>query len=265
MIIQGFRDVLFPFNEGVKAAKCIKNAQKDVHLIGVEGGHLQPFAQSSPSGQTPFWYIGKTVQCGNKQKYNLQDTILAWLNHQLKDRSEKPNLDELCVDNSPVRSLQDLMANTAYTITPTKITATKTQAVFVPIQIAEHAQYITGNPLLKLKVEAEESTSPTLFISLAIKSKQTGKYQIVNEQTTPFNLDKKHQYDQIVLGSAQHGVTQDIELSSINTRLEVGDTLGLFINTESIYYKRIKQPKFEVGISGEIILPKLWSIENSVQ
>lgn len=265
LIIQGFRDVLFPFNEGVKAAKCIKNAQKDVHLIGVEGGHLQPFAQSSPSGQTPFWYIGKTVQCGNKQKYNLQDTILAWLNHQLKDRSEKPNLDELCVDNSPVRSLQDLMANTAYTITPTKITATKTQAVFVPIQVAEHAQYITGNPLLKLKVEAEESTSPTLFISLAIKSKQTGKYQIVNEQTTPFNLDKKHQYDQIILGSAQHGVTQDIELSSINTRLEVGDTLGLLINTESIYYKRIKQPRIEAGISGEIILPKLWSIENSVQ
>lgn len=87
----------------------------------------------------------------------------------------------------------------------------------------------------------------------------------MNEQTTPFNLDKKHQYDQIVLGSAQHGATQMIELSGINTQLKEGDTLGLLINTESIYYKRIKQPKIEVGISGEIILPKLWSIENSVQ
>ena len=36
-------DVLFPFNKVLKAAQCIQKSH-EVHLIGVQGGHLQPFA-----------------------------------------------------------------------------------------------------------------------------------------------------------------------------------------------------------------------------
>lgn len=67
LIIQGFRDVLFPFNEGVKATKCLQEANRQVHLIGVEGGHLQPFAQHSPLGSTPFGILENLFVVGIKR------------------------------------------------------------------------------------------------------------------------------------------------------------------------------------------------------
>nr|MBP7927140.1 peptidase S15 [Acinetobacter sp.] len=88
----------------------------------------------------------------------------------------------------------------------------------------------------------------------------TGKYQILNEQTTPLNPAKKRLYDQVIQGSSQQdGEGQNIELSSVNAKLHKNDTLGLLINSESIYYQKIRQPKIEAEISGQIILPKLWS------
>ncbi|MCH7336149.1 CocE/NonD family hydrolase [Acinetobacter sp. NIPH 2699] len=265
LIIQGFRDILFPFNEGVKAAECVKQARQKVHLIGVQGGHLQPLAQHSPSGQTPFWYIGKSVHCGDKQHYNLQNTILKWFDQKLKDQTTTLKLPELCVDHSPVTQLTDLNPTTSYTMNRTWIAATKTQAVFVPIHEAKQATHITGSPLLTLNVEAE-SNDPVLFISVAVKSKETGKYVVLNEQTAPFNHAKKQIYDQITLGlthSDSHH--QRIELPSINGKLNEGDTLGLLINSESIYYQKVKQPKIEAWISGQIVLPKLWFGEDANQ
>lgn len=260
LIIQGFRDVLFPFNEGVKAAQCIQHAQHEVHLIGVQGGHLQPFAQHSPLGNTPFWYIGKSVSCGNKQHYNLQDTIMAWFNQKLKDQTPI-TLPELCIDHSPVNHLSDLTPSTHYSITKTWIAATRKQAVFIPIHSATQTTYMTGSPQLTLNIESKSGQiAPTLFISVAVKSASTGKYQILNEQTTPLNPAKKRLYDQVIQGSSQQdGEGQNIELSSVNAKLHKNDTLGLLINSESIYYQKIRQPKIEAEISGQIILPKLWS------
>ncbi|ENU31263.1 hypothetical protein F991_00842 [Acinetobacter sp. CIP-A165] len=260
LIIQGFRDILFPFNEGVKAAECIKQARHKVHLIGVQGGHLQPLAQQSPSGQTPFWYIGKSVRCSDKQDHNLQDTILMWFDQKLKDKIPKMQLPELCVDHSPVTHLTDLNPTTSYTLNRTWIAATTTQAVFVPIHVAQQVTHITGAPRLSLNVEAKtESSDPVLFISVAVKSKETGKYVVLNEQTAPFNQGRKQIYDQITLDLADRNKSlQSIELPSINGELKQGDTLGLLINSESIYYQKFQQAKIEAWVSGQIILPKLW-------
>ncbi|MCH7382251.1 CocE/NonD family hydrolase [Acinetobacter dispersus] len=260
LIIQGFRDVLFPFNEGVKAAQCIQQAQREVHLIGVQGGHLQPFTQHSPLGSTPFWYIGKSVRCGNQQHYNLQKTILAWFNQKLKDQTPSGSLPELCVDQSPVNQLTDLKPVTTYILNKTWIAPTKAQAVFIPIHTAQQSISMTGAPLLTLSIQtAPEYTNATLFISVAVKSKTTGKYAILNDQTAPFNPTKKISYDQIRLGlNDQTGEAQTIELPSVYGQLKVGDTLGLLIKSESQYYQRIKQAKIEAWISGQIVLPKLW-------
>ena len=88
----------------------------------------------------------------------------------------------------------------------------------------------------------------------------SGKYKILNEQTAPFNPAKKRLYDQVTLGASQQaGESQSIELPSVNAKLNPDDTLGLLINSESVYYQKIKQPKIEAEISGQIVLPKLWS------
>jgi hypothetical protein len=261
LIIQGFRDVLFPFNQGVKAAQCIQKAQHEVHLIGVQGGHLQPFAQHSPLGDTPFWYIGKSVACGNQKQYKLQDTIMGWFDQKLKDQTATIDLPELCVDKSPVYKFKDLDAKTQYTLNRTWIEPQNSQAVFVPIHTITELAHLTGTPQLNLKIETPNNkVEPTLFISMAIKSEKTGKYAILNDQTTALNPSKKHTFDQVIShkNSASKG-NQTIELPSINGRLNKGDTLGLLIQTESIYYQKIKQPKIEAWISGQITLPKFWS------
>ncbi|UUM28987.1 CocE/NonD family hydrolase [Acinetobacter colistiniresistens] len=261
LIIQGFRDVLFPFNEGVKAAQCMQQAQHEVHLIGVQGGHLQPFVQHSPHGSTPFWYIGQSVHCGNQQQYNLQKTILAWFNQKLKDQSPAESLPALCVDQSPVNHFSDLHPISSYDLKKTWIAPTKVQAVFVPIHTAQQPISITGSALLSLNMETTSKyADSTMFISMAIKSKSTGKYTILNDQTAPFNPAKKRSYDQIRLNSASHNEkTQTIELPSVYGQLNQGDTLGLLINSESVYYQRIQQPKIEAWISGQIVLPKFWN------
>ncbi len=260
LIIQGFRDVLFPFNEGVKAAQCMQQAQHEVHLIGVQGGHLQPFVQHSPRGSTPFWYIGQSVHCGNQQQYNLQNTILAWFNQKLKDQSPAESLPELCVDQSPVNHFSDLQPISSYDLKKTWIVPTAAQAVFVPIHTAQQPISITGAALLSLNMETtHEYADVTLFISMAIKSKITGKYTVLNDQTAPFNPAKKRSYDQIRLGSAGYNEKmQTIELPSVYGQLNEGDTLGLLINSESVYYQKIQQPKIEAWISGQIVLPKFW-------
>jgi len=106
---------------------------------------------------------------------------------------------------------------------------------------------------------APEYADATLFISVAVKSKASGKYAILNDQTAPFNPTKKISYDQIRLGlNDQIGEAQTIELPSVYGQLKAGDTLGLLIKSESQYYQRIKQAKIEAWISGQIVLPKLW-------
>ncbi|HRM16512.1 MAG TPA: peptidase S15, partial [Acinetobacter parvus] len=136
-----------------------------------------------------------------------------------------------------------------------------TTSVFIPIHSATQTTYMTGSPQLTLNIESKSGQiAPTLFISVAVKSARTGKYQILNEQTTPLNPAKKRLYDQVIQGSSQQdGEGQNIELSSVNAKLHKNDTLGLLINSESIYYQKIRQPKIEAEISGQIILPKLWS------
>lgn len=260
LIIQGFRDVLFPFNEGIKAAQCIQQAQHEVHLIGVQGGHLQPFTQHSPLGSTPFWYIGKSVRCGNQQQYNLQKTILTWFDQKLKDQPSTVSLPELCVDQSPVNHFADLKPVTSYDLKKTWIAPTASQAVFIPIHTAQQSISMTGSPVVSLNMETTpEYADATLFISVAIKSKITGKYTILNDQTVPFNPTKKKSDDQIRSDSTHpHGEDQTIELASVHGQLNEGDTLGLLINSQSLYFQSTKQAKIEAWISGQIILPKLW-------
>jgi len=187
---------------------------------------------------------------------------LDWFSRKLKDQSATASLPELCVDQSPVNYFADLQPSNSYDLKKTWIAPTTAQAVFVPIHTAQQPISITGSVLLSLNMETTAKyADSTLFISMAIKSKITGKYTVLNDQTAPFNPAKKISYDQIRLGSkAQNGKIQSIELPSVYGQLNEGDTLGLLINSESLYYQKIQQPKIEAWISGQIVLPKLWQV-----
>ena len=94
---------------------------------------------------------------------------------------------------------------------------------------------------------------------MAVKSKETGKYRILNDQTTPFNLNKKVLNNQIVMNTTTvNDQAHQFELPSVHAQLHDGDTIGLLIKTESEYYQHLIQPKISAQISGHIVLPKFW-------
>ena len=133
LIIQGFRDVLFPFNEGVNAYQCLKNAGQDVRLVGMEGGHLQPGVQHAPGLNMPGWYIGKTISCQNKT-YNTQTMISTWFDSKLKDQTSDLNaIPAVCVDHSSASSIEALQASVSYQLPQLHITADGKRPLLVPL------------------------------------------------------------------------------------------------------------------------------------
>lgn len=259
LIIQGFRDVLFPFNEGLKAANCLKQAQRDVRLIGIQGGHLQPLVQRSPGLKTPIWYMDKTIQCP-QQKLNIQTAISVWFDSKLKDQktTELKTIPELCIDGSPVTRSEQLTANTVYPLSATEIKIKHAQPVFIPLTTTEQRQWLTGVPQLQLDVKAiDQQAVPVLFVSMAIQAKNASKYRVLNEQAIPISLEKMQQRNQIVseLGYPADPTELPIALPAINTELKAGDTLGLLISSRSRYFASNSQSKALVMINGQISLP----------
>ncbi len=91
LLIQGMRDVLFPLNQALDARVCFQHAGRDVRLIAVEHGHLQPTAQLSPG--LPVWYTQDRVRCEGRV-YEVADIINDWLNGKLRD-------DQAALDRVP--------------------------------------------------------------------------------------------------------------------------------------------------------------------
>ncbi len=108
LLIQGFRDVLFPMNEAARAYHCLQQAGVDVRLLGLQGGHLLPFTQAS-------WSLGFTmedeVHC-NGMSMRTTDVVLAWFDEKLKGHSGAAhNIPKICLT-------QDVYSGVAYQSIP---------------------------------------------------------------------------------------------------------------------------------------------------
>lgn len=264
LIIQGFRDALFPFNEGLKAQKCLQQAQRDVRLIGIQGGHLQPLVQHSPGLKTPIWYMDKTIQCP-QQKLNIQTAISVWFDSKLKDRTVDLNsIPTLCLDGSPVTSTEMLNAKTTYPLKALNIRATRFRPVFIPLTTIGKTGWISGVPQLQLTVQAQgQQPIPILFVSLAIQSKNSTRYRILNEQTLPVNLERLQQRNQIVheLNYPVDLPNMALELPAINAKLTAGDRIGLLMSSRSAYFGSSRQATANAIIEGQISLPELQPVQ----
>ena len=82
LLVQGFRDVLFPVNDALAARDCWARSGRDVRLIAIEHGHLAPTAQWSPSLKP--WHMASTVSCGGRD-LPMRELFLAWFDAKLKD------------------------------------------------------------------------------------------------------------------------------------------------------------------------------------
>ncbi|ONG41011.1 hypothetical protein BKE30_06175 [Alkanindiges hydrocarboniclasticus] len=295
LIIQGFRDVLFPFNEGISAYQCLKQAGHDVRLLGVEGGHLQPGVQRSPGLELPAWYIGKTMDCQGKM-LNIQAMIARWFDAKLKDQpAQLDQIPAVCIDHSPVQNSDALQPRVSYPLPALHIhagggyewlfkstdrlrhlfTAQHLPAhwqqpqhggqrpLLLPLTRMNATQWLTGIPRLHLSIDTpttvNNQNSPTLFVSLARWTPGKGSYQVLNEQVLPINLQKLHYRNQM-LSQLQVPIddpAKGIDLPAVNAKLKQGEVLGLVISSRSRYFGRSSKAHAEASISGYIELPEM--------
>lgn len=220
LLVQGFRDVLFPFNQALDARQCLLDAGRDVRLIGQDGGHLLPLSQHSPGLKTPIWYMETKVRC-HGQPLDLYDVVQDWFDGKLRGQAERlEGVPRFCIDGAPVEDVAALQPTQTWplpTLTlsaggrfewlmkpldhvgnwfvPARLpadwqapTSGSLRPARLPLTVVEEDAWLVGIPRLRLKLEdAASDASPTLYVHLAAWRPGSGSYRVLSEQVMPFN------------------------------------------------------------------------------
>jgi ABC-2 type transport system ATP-binding protein len=94
LIMQGFRDTLFNFNDGYNNYNCMKQRGGDVRLLTHQSGHILPISTEALEGPLDPFYAALTLpnfqdagtsgDCGN---IKLGDAQFAWFEEKLRSQS----------------------------------------------------------------------------------------------------------------------------------------------------------------------------------
>jgi pimeloyl-ACP methyl ester carboxylesterase len=204
LILQGTRDILFDFNQGIGISQCLKKASKQSRLIGIQDGHLQPFLQWG--GSNTFYHVENTVYCGHPSPINTQVAVKNWFDYTLRgDQSAGTRVPDLCMSTSPTDgvalssipmggkqiSLGLPMDSHAYqsSFTPKalvsyigKLRSGPTQPLIFPLDDIHGNMRMVGTPQLRIKNFNAPNEEMNLFIGLGIIEKN--KLSIINDQVT---------------------------------------------------------------------------------
>jgi len=102
-----------------------------------------------------------------------------------------------------------------------EITGGTFRPLFIPFKQAKDSQIVFGTPRAQLNVSYDEDqTVPLLYVGLGKKKSGQGSIELVNHQ----------------LSSLTSNNTHNIELPTISTNLEKGDTLGLLVYGYHAHY-----------------------------
>ncbi|MFZ5723583.1 MAG: alpha/beta hydrolase family protein [Pseudomonadota bacterium] len=254
LILQGFRDVLFPVNEGLDVRACLQQAGRDVRFIGIEDGHLLPLSQHTP-GWMVGWNVEKTLDCdGRKQK--TEDVIRDWFEAKLRGRSERlANVPDFCLTGDPqVDAAGAPPARQTFALARAHVGSGASGLVewaarpldhvknwfvpadgndwqqprngwlrpaLIPLQRAETAQWVAGVPRAKLVIDRSDRDAPVLFLQVAAWRPGSGSYRILSQQVTP------------VRGTG----TIETDLAAVRGKLEKGEVVGLLVRGYQSQYR----------------------------
>lgn len=270
LLIQGFRDVLFPMNQALGTRDCFQRAGRDVRLIGVEHGHLMPGSQFALG--TPIWHVADTVQCGGQER-DLKTMIGLWFDSKLRGVVEPvgaipaycmtgdPAVDSLGAP--PALSWQDVprtgMGSGLFELAAKPLDSLGN--LLVPARLPRDWQkpesgwlrpgrvallapdqptWIMGAAQLDVNVTGSDRDAPVVFVQLAAWRPGSGSYRVLSQQVTPLR------------GTGR----QNIELAAVRDRIEPGEVLGLLFSGWSNQYRLSGSGVgTDASISGRIGLP----------
>ena len=273
LVIQGFRDVLFPMNHAVGMRDCFRKAGKDVRVIGVEHGHLSPTAQISP--RVPVWHVDPVVICDGR-RLDLQTMMINWFDMKLRGKkivdTAVPHwcmTGERAVDAVkdfpppmvvPVRHVHVGSGSAGLVewaarplesaknwFVPNRMPADWStprdgwlRPARVPLLQIAGPTWIVGNPVLEVTVDEADRMNPVLFVRLAAWTPGKGNYRVLSQQVTPLR------------GKG----AQRVEINGVRAKLQKGEVLGLLVNGYSNQFRLTGSGwGTDAGISGTIALP----------
>lgn len=273
LILQGFRDVLFPVNEGLDIHACLKNAGRDSRFVAIDDGHLLPMSQRSP-GWLMGWNVEKNLQCdGRTQK--TADVIYAWFEGKLRGRSEQlDHVPRFCLTGDKQVDMAGVVpARQAFDMATVHVGSGASGLVewaarpldhvgnwfvsskgrelppvrdgwlrpaMVPLLRASQAQWVVGVPRATFTISKEDRPSPVLFVQVAAWRPGSGSYRILSDQVTP------------VRGAGE--ITTD--LSAVRGKVEAGEVVGLLVRGYQAQYRFSGSGwGTDASISGRIELP----------
>lgn len=231
LIIQGLRDILFDFNQGLGIQDCLHQAQRDNRLLGIYNGHLQPFLQWN--GSNTFYYVEKQLHC-DQSSINLQTAAKDWFDFKLKnDTNAGLRVPKLCLSTSANTGalINNLPANDKKVelkspwlsspvgrhITPKAIVSYINKPWSQPLKpltylltpITQSGNWV-GTPRVRLHSKAANIPDLNLFIGIAIL--ENHKLTLINDQVTAIKSRSLNQ-------------PRTITLNTLATRIHAGQTL----------------------------------------
>lgn len=271
LLIQGMRDVLFPFNQALDMRACFQKNGRDVRLLAVEHGHLMPGSQWSPG--LPAWHMQSTVICDGKS-LKTAAVITDWLNGKLRadgtalarvpttcitgDAWIDQHLPELAWQNLPkvhvgsgASGLLELVAqpldHVGNWFLPARMPSDwDTPAngwlrpARIPLLAPTEATWIVGAPRVALSFSDTDRDNAVVFLRLAVWHPGSGSYRVLNQQVTPVRANGPH----------------EIELDAVREKLEPGEVLGLLVQGYSNQFRLGGSGLgTDASIEGRIALP----------
>ena len=273
LIFQGFRDVLFPVNEGLDIYTCMKQAGRDARFVAIDDGHLLPMTQMSP-GWLMGWNVEKKLHCDGRTQ-NTVDVIGSWFDAKLRDRTEKlADVPTYCLTGDqkidlagappprqtfevprahvgsgasglvewaarPLDYVGNLFVSSKGDALP-PATDGWLRPAMLPLLRVKDAQWVVGVPRATFMIDHENRPSPVLFVQVAAWRPGSGSYRILSQQVTP------------VRGAGEIRT----DLSAVRGRVEAGEVVGLLVRGYQAQYRFSGSGwGTNASISGSVDLP----------
>lgn len=274
LFIQGFKDTLFPLNQGLNNRRCALNDGKDIRFVGIQDGHkLWPI---QPWSGLPIFNTQETVVCDG-HVFDTQNMILDWLDEKLKDITPSQEIPTLCLTFSddygrnleqvtyggesfvipttefhltpsgllegildPLDSLMDRITPLDDT-PPLQASGGSIRPAFVPVYQATAPVDLLGVPLIDVDFTTTESAHDGVgYFALGIRKAGKRRIEILSDQYLPMPGDGQYQQ----------------EFPAVAFQLQNGDEIGVVLQGFTWQYLANSEGLLSKGtLSGKVALP----------
>ncbi|PHQ83665.1 MAG: X-Pro dipeptidyl-peptidase [Thalassobium sp.] len=274
LFIQGFKDTLFPLNQGLNNRACALTGGKDVRFVGIQDGHkLWPI---QPWSGLPIFNTQETIVCDG-QVFDTQTMILDWLDEKLKGITPSQEIPKLCLtfSDDSGRNLEQVtyggesfvIPSTIFHLTPSGLleglldpldslmdrisplaeqpvlqtTGGSIRPAFVPLYQASTPMDLLGVPLIDVNFTSTESEHDGVgYLALGVRKAGKRHIEILSDQYLPLPGDGLYQQ----------------EFPAVSFQLHTGDEVGVVLQGFTWQYLANSEGLLSSGtVAGHIALP----------